>query len=113
MGTILTIFAVLLCLIIAYTFFVILQLALFNLIMLVVMIVWLYKICRACKAVISRILDSGRKKPFKQYVRTLKNLAFLKELNIEIQENDEGKWLEIHLNEAADDKMLEDEEDDN
>ena len=34
----------------------------------------------------------------------MKDMEWLKNLNIEIQENDEGKWIEIHLNETADDK---------
>ena len=84
--------------------FVILQLALFNLIMLVVMIVWWYKLCRMCVAIVNRCLDSKRKKAFQRYVRRLKELPWLKDLNIEIQENDEGKWIEIHLNETADDR---------
>ena len=49
-------------------------------------------------------LDRERKKAFKSYIHRIKDLAWLKELNIEIQENDEGKWIEIHLNETADDK---------
>ena len=84
--------------------FVILQLALFNLIMLVVMIVWWYKLCKMCVAVIKRLLDSRRKRSFKNYIHRMKDLEWLKNLNIEIQENDEGKWIEIHLNETADDK---------
>ena len=104
MGSLLFVFAFVLCLLIAYVMFVILQLALFNLIMLVVMIVWWYKFCRASWAVITRCLDSKRKQPFQRYIRRIKELEWLKELNIEIQENDEGKWLEIHLNETTDDK---------
>jgi hypothetical protein len=48
-----------------YVFFIILQLALFNLIMLVVMSVWWWKLCKIAQAVINRVLDNGRKKPFK------------------------------------------------
>ena len=96
--------------------FVILQLALFNLIMLVVMIVWWYKLCRMCVSVIKRCLDSKRKKSFQRYVRRMKELEWLKALNIEIQENDEGKWIEIHLNETNDDRdddqVLQEDEDD-
>ena len=76
--------------------------------MLVVMIVWWYKLCKAFIAVINRCLDSGRKKAFKAHIRRIKDLDWLKELNIEIQENDEGKWIEIHLNETADDKENDD-----
>ena len=87
-----------------YLLFIILQLALFNLIMLVVMGVLWYKISQIFKAVITRVLDNGRKKPFKSYIRKIKELKWLQDLSIEIQENDEGKWIEIHLNEAADDR---------
>jgi hypothetical protein len=104
MGLFLGFFALIICLLIAYVMFVILQLALFNLIMLVVMIVWWYKLCKMCVAVITRCLDSRRKKSFKSYIHRIKDLEWLKALNIEIQENDEGKWIEIHLNETADDK---------
>ena len=90
--------------VIAYCLFIILQLALFNLIMLVVMAVFWYKLYNVSKAIISRVLDNGRKKAFKQWVRDLKNLPWLKEKSIEIQENDEGKWIEIHLNETADER---------
>ena len=102
--------------IILYCFFIILQLALFNLIMLVVMAVSWYKLFKFCKAHISIRLDDGRKASFKKWIRRLKELDWLKEKSIEIQENDEGRWIEIHLNETADDRdegiPEEDEEDD-
>ena len=88
---------------VAYVFFIILQLALFNLIMLVVMIVWWIKMFNICRAIINRMLDNGRKSAFKAHIRRMKDLPWLKELNIEIQENDEGRWIEVHLNELADD----------
>jgi len=87
-----------------YVFFIILQLALFNLIMLVVMAVWWWKLCKISHAVIHRVLDNGRKGPFKAYIKRMKDLQWLKDKGIEIQENDEGRWIEIHLNETADDK---------
>ena len=96
--------AALFLLVIFYCFFIILQLALFNLIMLVVMAVAWYKILGICRAVISRILDNGRKASFKQWIRQLKDLQWLKDKSIEIQENDEGRWIEIHLNETADER---------
>ena len=115
LGSFLGIFALFICVLIAYVMFVILQLALFNLIMLVVMMVWWFKLCKMCLAVITRCLDSRRKKAFKSYIHRIKDLAWLKELNIEIQENDEGKWIEIHLNETADykedDRVLEEDQD--
>ena len=87
-----------------YLLFIILQLALFNLIMLVVMGVLWYKLAQIINAVITRILDNGRKKKFKAYVKEIKNAPWLAKSSIEIQENDEGKWIEIHLNETADDR---------
>ena len=77
-------------------------------------VLW-YKLSQIFKAIITRILDNGRKKKFKAYIRKIKELDWLKELSIEIQENDEGKWIEIHLNETADDREEDDqirEEDD-
>lgn len=44
----------------------------------------------------------------------MKELDWLKALNIDIQENDEGKWIEIHLNETTqdDDQIVEGDEED-
>jgi hypothetical protein len=89
-----------------YVCFIILQLALFNLIMLVVISVWLWKAGQIFKAIIGRVLDNGRKGPFKTYIRKMKELPWLKELQLEIQEHEEGKWIEIHLSETADDDGL-------
>ena len=91
-------------LLIAYCLFIILQLALFNLIMLVVMVVFLTKLFNVLKAISSRVLDNGQKKAFKQWIRGLKELDWLKQLAIEIQEDDTGRWIEIHLNETADER---------
>ena len=94
--------AFILLLILAYCFFIILQLALFNLIMLVVMAVFWCKMYKFSKNIISMKLDKGRKTAFKQWIKRLKDLDWLKEKSIEIQENDDGKWIEIHLNETTD-----------
>ena len=94
--------AFILLLILAYCFFIILQLALFNLIMLVVMAVFWCKMYKFSKNIISMKLDKGRKTAFKQWIKRLKDLEWLKEKSIEIQENDDGKWIEIHLNETTD-----------
>ena len=74
----------LLLLVIFYVFFIILQLALFNLIMLVVMVVSWYKLLGIFRAIISRVLDNGRKASFKKWIRQLKDLEWLKEKQIEI-----------------------------
>ena len=66
-----------------YCFFIILQLALFNLIMLVVMLVFWYKIYKISRAIINRLLNNNRKKAFKSWIRELRDLSFLKELSIE------------------------------
>ena len=39
----------------------------------------------------------------------MKDLEWLKAMQLEIQEHEEGKWIEIHLSETVDDK---DEDDD-
>ena len=67
------------------------------------MLNWWWKVCKVFQALINRVLDNGRKKPFKQYIKKMKEMKWLKDKGIEIQENDEGKWIEIHLNETADD----------
>ena len=86
-----------------YVFFIILQLALFNLIMLVVMAVWWWKALKICVAISKRFLDNGRKAAFKTHIRKMKELEWLKVLSLEIQEHEEGKWIEVHLNETVDD----------
>ena len=68
-ATLLFTIAFILLLLIFYCFFIILQLALFNLIMLVVMAVTWYKILGISRAVIKRILDNGRKASFKQWIK--------------------------------------------
>ena len=72
-GFLLWIIGVVLLLLVFYLLFIILQLALFNLIMLVVMGVLWYKLAQIINAVITRILDNGRKKKFKAYVKEIKN----------------------------------------
>ena len=63
-----------------YCFFIILQLALFNLIMLVVMLVFWYKLYKITRAIINRLLNNNRKKAFKSWIKELRDLSFLKEL---------------------------------
>lgn len=107
--------ATVLLLLFMYVFFIILQLALFNLIMLVVMVVWWWKLLKICFAVIGRILDNGRKSAFKSHIKKMKaSIGWLATSNIDIQENDEGKWIEIHLNDGADkdDDGIEEEDED-
>lgn len=52
--------------------------------MLVVMAVWLWKAGQISGAIIGRILDNGRKGPFKTFIRKIKELQWLKELQLEI-----------------------------
>ena len=73
--------------------------------MLVVMAVWWWKLFKIANAVITRVLDNGRKAPFKAFIREMKALEWLKSTNIEIQEQEEGKWIEIHLNETESDNI--------
>ena len=101
-----TIFLILLL----YVFFIILQLALFNLIMLVVMMVTWWRACKISNAIIGRILGNGRKKPYKAYIKKIKELEWLKNLQLEVQEQEEGLWIEIHLSEAVDDKDNDDDD---
>lgn len=105
-----TVFSIVLLLLL-YVFFIILQLALFNLIMLVVMTVSWWRICKIFNAIIQRILGNGRKKPYKNFIQQLKNLEWLKKLQVEIQEHEEGKWIEIHLSESVEDNDKEEDED--
>lgn len=51
------------------------------------------------------MLDNGRKAPFKAFIREMKALEWLKSTNIEIQEQEDGKWIEIHLNETESDNI--------
>lgn len=83
-GTMFWLVASILLALLLYLFFIILQLALFNLIMLVVMIVTWLKTVKIARAVISRMLDNGRKAPFKKYMRKMKELDWLRGLGLEI-----------------------------
>ena len=80
--------------------------------MLVVMAVWWWKAVKICIAITERNLDNGRKAAFKSHIRKMKELEWLKVLNLEIQEHEEGKWIEVHLNETVDDDKEELQEDD-
>ena len=99
-----TCFGVILILLL-YVLFIILQLALFNLIMLVVLCTVWWRACKISKAIITRVLGKGRKKPFKKFVYQMRSLEWLQALKIEIQENEEGKWIEVHLSESVDDAV--------
>ncbi len=68
----------------AYLFLIILQLALFNLIMMVVMIVWLSKFFRICRAIIKRCIDNSRTKHYRKFIKGLKELQCVTENSIEI-----------------------------
>ena len=77
--------------------------------MLVVMTVIWCRLCKISNAIIKRILGNGRKKPYKAHIRRMKDLEWLKAMQLEIQEHEEGKWIEIHLSETGDDKDEDDE----
>jgi ABC-type bacteriocin/lantibiotic exporter with double-glycine peptidase domain len=59
---------------VAYLFLIILQLALFNLIMLVVMVVWWFKFFRIWRAIIKRCIDNSRTKHYRKFIKGLKEL---------------------------------------
>ena len=101
--TLWTLFSIVLLLLL-YVFFIILQLALFNLIMLVVMMVTWWRACKISATIIDRNLKNGQRKPYKAFIRKLKEIEWLKELQLEIQEEEKGLWIEIHLSESVDDK---------
>ena len=116
LGTILAIVFGAVIFFIAFAMFTILQLALFNVIMFAIFIVWWIKLARTCVSIIKRCLDSKRRAPFQRYIRRMKEIEWLKALNIEILENPDGKWIEIHLNDineqSEDNDNLIDTEDD-
>ena len=77
-------FLIVLLIPLAYLFLIILQLALFNLIMLVVMVVWWGKFFRISRAVIKRCIDNSRTKYYRKFIKTLKELHAVHENSIEI-----------------------------
>ena len=89
---------------VCYLFFVLLQYALFNPIIFAVMLIIWIKMSKTFSSIITRVLDNGRKKKFKSYIRKIKELEWLQKLKIEISENEEGKWVEIHLNITTDER---------
>jgi hypothetical protein len=48
------------------------------------MAVWWWKLCKIAQAVINRVLDNGRKAPFKKYIKKMKEMKWLKDKGIEI-----------------------------
>lgn len=94
-----------------YAFFIIFQLALYNFIMGVVMFIFWWRLCQVTMSIIKRYLDNQKKKLYRAYFNEVRSRALLKSLSIEIQEHEEGKWIEIHLNETADDKESDDDDD--
>ena len=93
-------------------FLIILQLALFNLIMLVVMVVNWIRAFKVCRAIIKRCVDSSRTKHYRKFIKDLKSLDCVKAQSIEIQEHDEGQWIAVHLPDTAEDDSDDEEEED-
>ena len=94
-----------------YLFLIILQLALFNLIMFVVMVVWWFKFFRIARAIIKRCIDNSRTKYYRKFIKELKALSCVTENSIEIQEDDEGKWIAVHLPDIAEEDESDEDED--
>ena len=84
MGTLLWTVGVIVLITVLYLLYVLLQYALFNPIIAAVMLTIWFKMCKICNSMIAGILDTGRKKGFKKYIRYLKELEWLQKLNIEI-----------------------------
>ena len=87
-----------------YLLYVLLQYALFNPIIAVVFLISWSKLCGVFNKVIANMLDKGRKKKFKAYFKKIKELEWLEKLPIEVQEDEEGQWVEISLNITADER---------
>jgi hypothetical protein len=86
-----------------YLFLIILQLALFNLIMLVVMVVWWVRIFKVARAMIDRCIVGAKTKEYRSFIKKLKESESIKDTHIEIQEDDKGGWIAVHLPDTADD----------
>ena len=67
-----------------YLFLIILQLALFNLIMLVVMIVWWVRIFKVARAIIDRCIVGAKTKEYRSFIKKLKECDPIQNTNIEI-----------------------------
>jgi ABC-type bacteriocin/lantibiotic exporter with double-glycine peptidase domain len=67
-----------------YLFLIILQLALFNLIMLVVMIVWWVRIFKVARAMIDRCIVGAKTKEYRSFIKKLKDSDSIKDTHIEI-----------------------------
>ena len=67
-----------------YLFLIILQLALFNLIMLVVMIVWWVRIFKVARAMIDRCIVGAKTKEYRSFIKKLKDSESIKDTHIEI-----------------------------
>lgn len=79
--------------------------------MLVVMTATWWRACKISSAIIDRVLKGGQRKPYKSFIRRLKDLGWLKELQLEIQEEEKGLWIEIHLSESVEEENEKDDDD--
>ena len=69
----------------------------------IVMLVMWWRLCKMSASVISRFLDNKKKSEYRAYFREVKTKDFIKKNNLEVQEHEEGLWIEIHLSEVVDD----------
>ena len=69
------------------------------------MVVFWWRLCGVSHSIIRRILDNGKKKEYKAYFEEIRVTSdVLKKYSLDIQEHEEGLWIEIHMNETNEDK---------
>ena len=90
-----------------YISFIILQLALFNLIMLGVMFVYFKKLYFFFHSLEFRFDSNFRNTPLKKYIET-ENERFYRKKNIELVGGEEGLWLELQLPDDIEDRQNKD-----
>jgi hypothetical protein len=90
----LKILTIILLIIYSYGCFILLQLALFNLIMLGVMLVYFNKLFMFFRAIVFRYDYNYRNQPFKKFIEKENDRFYIKK-NIELIGGEQGKWLEL------------------
>lgn len=76
------------------------------------MVVWWFKFFRIWRAIIKRCIDNSRTKHYRKFIKGLKELDCVTSNSIEIQEDDEGKWIAVHLPDIAEEDESDEDDDD-
>ena len=87
-----------------YVFFLVVQLALFNLVIIGILLVWLKKFWNLLETCRKSCNFDYKTKEFRKYIK-IQNAEVYKDMQIQLDPEPEGKWLEFNL--QMDEQMFE------